>query len=1021
MEHYNAFISYKHAPEDNAVAEAIHKGLERFHIPKKIREKTGMKKINRIFRDKDELPITSDLSDTIANALSDSDYLIVICSENTKDSAWVPREIEYFLKNHSKKEVFTVLVNGEPIDVIPEILRYDEVIKKDEDGNETVVKIPVEPLSCDYRLPLSKAKKTELPRLASGIIGCAYDELMNRHRQYRLKQLVAAFSIAFAVMLAFCGYMLYSRNRIHKSYLESLENQSRYLANESGNLLEKEQRITALQLALEALPKDEKDDRPVTAQALRALTNATLAYESSNGNNINAAWNYEMPNVVRDFEISPDGKTIAICDEGNVVGAWDTKDHKEILLSKDGYAPVKGIKFIDDEKLLIWSEDKMDCYDVTTGDTIWEQTLDDSHFDSKNNLMICDDHIHIFTIEMKLLNIDAGSGKITEELSLSGNPDMEMLGLTESKISDDGKKIAFRAIEGWEKYAYGVIDLESKQILKSECEGEMVKNIEWVGKDTFMVASNPTGMDTSMSFGTKETISTDHVTIRCIDALDMEEKWNTDFTCNGVMIRSGFTGLKDDKVAYFSGNVVTVYDIESGEEEYSNNVNSSVIDVSDIDGDGEPLYITENGGYAGPALNIDSDAAYYDKHFTDELRQASISNGVYVRKQYGHEVIYYGVHVYDENWKELCDEAEIPEYVTGHYLNDDCLILLSDNGENAMLDIFVLGDEISHMNTELEGESTRSYRILGTLDGKVLLGFDDEGRYDIISVDMGTKETTESDLFVYAGSFERSCVLRDNKLIYILLTEDYKTGVCIKNLNDDDDYNTVILPEEVGYIKSAPVYYAGINAVCIHGDNDCIVNIDGLNTADIKTPDTWNETMLFSDNTSGEMFALSDGKSIVLSDKKGNIGTLITCPGVTPLGMTFEEDELFVVYNDGSLYRYLSKTGELIKKSDISAYHNYTGDATFEFDRENSLLYIQMDDLTDVIDTKSYEEIAHITYCYGHNSGRDIFITSSQETGKEAKVGYFKRYSVGELIDKAHAILNGAELSEQERSRYGIE
>ncbi len=28
IEHYNAFISYKHAPEDNKVAEAVHKGLE---------------------------------------------------------------------------------------------------------------------------------------------------------------------------------------------------------------------------------------------------------------------------------------------------------------------------------------------------------------------------------------------------------------------------------------------------------------------------------------------------------------------------------------------------------------------------------------------------------------------------------------------------------------------------------------------------------------------------------------------------------------------------------------------------------------------------------------------------------------------------------------------------------------------------------------------------------------------------------------------------------------------------------
>ena len=109
---YNAFISYKHAPEDNKVAEAVQKGLERFHIPHKIRKKTGIKRIDRIFRDKDELPITSDLSDSIADALSEADYLIVICSTNTKESTWVPREIDYFLKNHSKRQIFTVLAEG---------------------------------------------------------------------------------------------------------------------------------------------------------------------------------------------------------------------------------------------------------------------------------------------------------------------------------------------------------------------------------------------------------------------------------------------------------------------------------------------------------------------------------------------------------------------------------------------------------------------------------------------------------------------------------------------------------------------------------------------------------------------------------------------------------------------------------------------------------------------------------------------------------------------------------------------
>ena len=45
IEHYNAFISYKHAKEDTKVAEAVQHGLEHFHIPGKIRKKTGKKRI----------------------------------------------------------------------------------------------------------------------------------------------------------------------------------------------------------------------------------------------------------------------------------------------------------------------------------------------------------------------------------------------------------------------------------------------------------------------------------------------------------------------------------------------------------------------------------------------------------------------------------------------------------------------------------------------------------------------------------------------------------------------------------------------------------------------------------------------------------------------------------------------------------------------------------------------------------------------------------------------------------------
>lgn len=109
--HYNAFISYRHHPDDIRVASEIHKGLEHFKIPRAIRKTSGSM---RLFRDKEELPITSHLTDDIGRALENSDFLIVICSPHTKESVWVQREIETFLKTHSRDKVLTVLASGEP-------------------------------------------------------------------------------------------------------------------------------------------------------------------------------------------------------------------------------------------------------------------------------------------------------------------------------------------------------------------------------------------------------------------------------------------------------------------------------------------------------------------------------------------------------------------------------------------------------------------------------------------------------------------------------------------------------------------------------------------------------------------------------------------------------------------------------------------------------------------------------------------------------------------------------------------
>lgn len=197
---YDAFISYTHKDLDVFVAETIHKKLERYHIPKKLRNKSGERRFSRIFRDKEELAVSPDLSENICRALENSEYLIVLCSPEAKESVWVQREIEYFLEWHDHDHILPVLLKGEPSEAFPQILCEKQISKTDESGKETVTTVALEPLSADVRGANRKVvfRKcgTELLRLVAVMLGCSYDELKQRHREYVMKKVVAALSLA---------------------------------------------------------------------------------------------------------------------------------------------------------------------------------------------------------------------------------------------------------------------------------------------------------------------------------------------------------------------------------------------------------------------------------------------------------------------------------------------------------------------------------------------------------------------------------------------------------------------------------------------------------------------------------------------------------------------------------------------------------------------------------------------------------------------------------------------------------
>lgn len=400
---YNAFISYRHHPDDIRVAGEIHRGLERFHIPGPLKKKS--KKITRLFRDKEELPITSNLNDDIRLALENSDYLIVICSVHTKESVWVQREIELFLQTHDRDHVLTVLASGEPYDVIPECLLYEDVT--DPETGETK-RIEYEPLSCDWRMKRSRAQREELPRLAAALLGCAYDELRQRQKQYRTRRLTAILAAAFTLLVGLSAYFMYSSITIQKHLEASQKSQSQHLASAAVELLNEGDRLTAISLAVEALPSAD-NRRPYVPSAEFVLTSALDLYNAG-CSGFSAAGTVSPGDgiAIHDFAASPDGKYLYLWDERYTLTCWDTQTFSmlsfvtpEVGISLELYAAQDGI--------ILYSSEQITCY-APDGSSLW--TIDGFY-----DATLCADKRTLLLLDLsgKLLFIDTASGKAVRD------------------------------------------------------------------------------------------------------------------------------------------------------------------------------------------------------------------------------------------------------------------------------------------------------------------------------------------------------------------------------------------------------------------------------------------------------------------------------------------------------------------------------------------------------------------------------------------------------------------------------
>lgn len=272
---YIAFISYRHTPVDREAAVTLQRLIERYRIPKALR-RDGEPHLGTIFRDTDELNVSPDLSQSLCTAMDHSEYMIAICSPQYKESAWCREEISYFLKHHDIDHVLPVLVSGEPADAFPKELWRRSVVE----GEDTVS----EPLAANVTGKTVKEMrqniKREYLRLVAGILGCHYDDLVQRQRRYERRRGAVAIGAVFAVLLAFIGTLLVKNAQINARYQEARENQARYLSTVALEQYGEGDAKSALKSVLTILPEG-KEKGPVVPEQMYALATVLNAYNNS--------------------------------------------------------------------------------------------------------------------------------------------------------------------------------------------------------------------------------------------------------------------------------------------------------------------------------------------------------------------------------------------------------------------------------------------------------------------------------------------------------------------------------------------------------------------------------------------------------------------------------------------------------------------------------------------------------------------------------------------------------------------
>jgi WD40 repeat protein len=330
---YWAFVSYSHT--DKAWGDWLHKALETYRVPrrlvgKKSRDGTIPPRLFPIFRDREELPVSADLSSNITEALSESRYLIVVCSPRSAKSRWVGEEIKTFKRLGRENRILALIVDGEPnaSDEKPGFKVEDECFHEamryrwSETGERSDIR--TEPIAADAREGKDGRNNAKL-KLIAGLLGVNYDEIRQREQERRLQRARRIGIVALGLVAIFAGLTIWATLAAREAARQKRQTQRLLVASDSvraQELFDRGDAATAVAFLARAVESD-PDPHSVAAERLWfALTER--------------AWPVPIgiPMIHRDgltsVCFSPDGKTILTASRDTTARLWDALSGKPI-------------------------------------------------------------------------------------------------------------------------------------------------------------------------------------------------------------------------------------------------------------------------------------------------------------------------------------------------------------------------------------------------------------------------------------------------------------------------------------------------------------------------------------------------------------------------------------------------------------------------------------------------------------------------------------------------------------------